>query len=96
MIPLIKVFSLALRLFTRPLTNQMKISMKNNNNHHPVVRNMLMYLGQKYHQMNVKIQRKLIGMDIGDPYVKPLKDEKALDQGVEFFGEIVAYGILII
>ncbi|CAG9332768.1 unnamed protein product [Blepharisma stoltei] len=95
MLPLIKVFSLTLKLFTRPITNQMKISLKTNQNHHPVFRNLLLYLGQSYHRINVKIQRKLIGME-SDDYVKPLKDDKALEQGADFFGEIVAYSILLV
>jgi hypothetical protein len=30
-----------------------------------------------------------------DSYIKPLQDEKAIEQGAEFLGEIVVYGTLL-
>ncbi|CAG9334951.1 unnamed protein product [Blepharisma stoltei] len=96
MIPLIKVFSLALRLFTRPLSNYLKISLKHNDNHHPLIRNAILNLGQYSNRINVKIQRKSLQMSSEENYIKPLPDEKALEQGSEFLGEIAAYGVLLI
>jgi Optic atrophy 3 protein (OPA3) len=46
--------------------------------------------------INIKIQRRLMNMSGGDSYVKPLSDEKALESGAEFIGEVLAYGTLFI
>ena len=35
-------------------------------------------------------------MSSSDSYVKPLSEEKALESGAEFIGEIIAYGTLIV
>lgn len=96
MVPFIKMFSLVLRLFTRPLSNYLKISLKHNKSHHPVVKNAILELGQTYHRMNVRIQRKTLQVISDDSYIKPLVEEKALEQGAEFLGEIFAYGTIII
>lgn len=37
-----------------------------------------------------------MNMSSSDTYVKPLSDEKALEQGAEFVGEILAYGTLFV
>lgn len=96
MIPLFKVISLAIRMFTRPLSNYLKSSLKYKNDHHPLVRKSILSLGQIYHILQIKIQRRIMNMSSSDTYVKPLSDEKALEQGAEFVGEILAYGTLFV
>lgn len=95
MIPLFKVVSLLIRLFTKPISNYLKSSLKLKNDHHPVIKRTILNLGQFYHNINIRIQRRLMNMTSTDTYIKPLSDEKALDSGAEFIGEILAYGTLI-
>ena len=96
MIPLFKVVSLVIRLFTRPLSNYLKNSLKNKHDHHPFVKAKILDLGQFYHRIQIKIQRRLMNMSSADNYIKPLPDDKALESGAEFVGEILAYGTLLI
>ena len=95
MIPLFKVVSLLIRLFTRPFSNYLKNSLRHRNDHHPIIRNGILRLGQFYHVINIKIQRKIMNMTGADTYIKPLSDDKALESGAEFIGEILAYGTLL-
>lgn len=96
MIPLFKVVSLMIRLFTRPISNYLKNSLKGKKDHHPKIKSSIVYLGQFYHTINIKIQRRVMNMSSTDSYVKPLPEEQALDSGAEFIGEIIAYGTLLI
>ena len=95
MIPIFKLVSLIIRLFTKPMTNYFKASLKSKKIEKPFVRELIMGLGQKYNRWNVIITRSFSGMGSID-YIKPLSDEKALDSGAEFVGEIIAYGTLLI
>ena len=93
--PLFRVVSLFVRLFTRPLTNYLKISLSYKQDRNPFIRNSILNLGQLYHRINIRIQRRIMNMSGHDSYIKPLTDEKALENGAEFAGEIIAYGILL-
>ena len=96
MIPIFKLVSLIIRLFTKPFSNYLKTSIKSGKIHRPFFRGGILYLGQKYHQINIRITRNLNNMGGTDTYVKPLSDDKALDSGAEFLGEIIAYGTLFV
>lgn len=93
MIPIFKLVSLIIRLFTKPMTNYFKQSLKTNKIEKPLMRSLIMELGQKYNRWNIKITRSFSGMG-GTDYIKPLSDDKALDSGAEFIGELLAYGTL--
>lgn len=94
MIPIFKLVSLIIRLFTKPMTNYFKQSLKTNKIEKPFIRSVIIELGQKYNRWNIKITRSFSGMG-GTDYIKPLSDDKALDSGAEFIGEILAYGTLL-
>jgi optic atrophy 3 protein len=96
MLPFFKVLSLLLRMFTRPFSNYLKNSLKHKHDHHPFVKDSILRLGQFYHRVQIRIQRRVMNMSSSDSYVKPLPDDKALESGAEFIGEIVAYGTLIV
>ena len=96
MIPLFKVVSLIIRMFTRPVTNHLKNSLKHKHDHHPYFKLQILNLGQFYHRIQIKIQRRLMNISSSDSYVKPLPDDKALESGAEFIGEFLAYGTLFI
>lgn len=96
MIPLFKVVSLVIRMFTRPVSNYLKNSLKYKHDHHPYIKLQILNLGQFYHRIQIKIQRRLMNLSSNDSYVKPLSDDKALESGAEFIGEIIAYGTLFV
>jgi hypothetical protein len=77
------------------MTNYFKASLKSGNIKKPLMRELIMGLGQRYNRWNVIITRSFSGMGSID-YIKPLSDEKALDSGAEFIGEVIAYGTLLI
>lgn len=94
MIPLFKIVSLIIRLFTKPMTNYIKASLKAGGVKRPRSEKALVFLGQYYHRLNIKITRSLSNMGSTD-YIKPLNDEKAMESGAEFIGEILTYGTLL-
>lgn len=94
MLPLFKLVSLCIRLFSRPLVNQAKLALKGANPH-PRLRKVLIYFGQTYHRLTIRLQRQFMKLSNNDSYIKPLQDEKAIEQGAEFLGEIVVYGTLL-
>ncbi|OMJ65294.1 hypothetical protein SteCoe_38568 [Stentor coeruleus] len=94
MIPFVKIASLLIKLFTKPVSNYLKASLKVGGAKRPRSQKFLIYFGQKYHRFNVKLTRSLSNMSSTN-YIKPLCDEKALDSGAEFIGELIAYGTLM-
>ena len=95
MVPLFKLFSLLLKLFSRPIANNFKNAIKMQPEHHPFLRAMLVGLGQKYHVFMVRIQRQSMKMAGANSYIKPLTEDKAIETGAELIGEMIAYGVLI-
>ena len=95
MVPLFSVFSLLVRLFTRPLTNNLKVTIVTRPEHHPAVRQALIFLGQHYHRFTIRLQRQTARISGIDSYIKPLAEGKAIEAGADLIGEILAYGILI-
>lgn len=93
MVPIFKVVSLVIRLFTKPFSSYLKQSLKLGNVKNTYLQTFIIYLGQKYHVINIRITRRLSNVG-GDFYIKPLTEEKALDSGADFIGEIIAYGTL--
>ena len=94
MIPIFKLVSLIIRLFTKPATNYFKQSLKSNKIEKPLIRELIISLGQRYNRWNIIITRSFSGMG-GTDYIKPLSEEKALDSGAEFIGELLTYGTLL-
>lgn len=95
-LPFTKVFSLCIRLFTRPLVSYAKSAVKVNTKRSEAMRTLLLSSGQVYHRMHYRIQRLFLPTSIAEEYVKPLGEEKALEAGAEFLGEVVVYGVLMI
>jgi len=97
MLPFIKVFSLVVRAFSRPLVNYTKRYHSNNkHNVHKLIRIFFIRLGNYYNRIETKINKKFLKIELADDvFIKPLSDDVALDKGVEFFYEIFFYGIII-
>ena len=98
MLPLFKVFSLLIKIFSRPLVNySKKIHMDRKQHSHRYLRLFFITLGNKYHIYETKINRKFLNIDsdTANFRIKNLNDNDALNKGVEFFYEIILYSILI-
>lgn len=93
LLPIAKIFSLCLRLFTRPTINLAKTALKKKEDHSPVVQGFLVATGHMYHHSYVRLQRAFLPATNRSP-IKSLSEEKALEAGVEFISEAFIYGIL--
>jgi len=97
MLPFIKVFSLVVRAFSRPLINYTKrYHNSNRSNIHQYLKIFFIRLGNFYNRVETKINKKFLKIEIADDiFIKPLSDDVALDKGVEFFYEIFFYSIVL-
>lgn len=95
MIPLIKVVSLFIRLFSRPVINYFKVTLKNTDIAHPFVRTKVIALGQFSNLVYTKAQRVLLNTSSKSAYVKPLTEAAAIEDGIELIGETLFYGTLL-
>lgn len=96
MLPLFKVFSMIIRVFSRPVVNHIKSIHKSNFKNVTGVSRYLVMLGNKYHRMEVAINKRLMNVKTDtDMFVKPLSPEIALEKGIEFFYEIVIYSLVL-
>lgn len=97
MLPLFKVVSLIVRVFSRPLisyTKKYHIGRKNDS--HELLRRFFMALGNYYNIMETKINKKFLKINTADEiFIKPLSEDVAVEKGVEFFYEVLLYGIMI-
>jgi len=98
MLPLFKVFSLLIKIFSKPVVNYTKkLHINNQHRSHIYIRRFFIFLGSKYHLFETKINRKFLNISSDFAFrIKPLNDEDAIAKGVEFFYEIILYGILIL
>lgn len=97
MLPFIKVFSLIVRAFSRPLINYTKrYHNSNKSNLHQLLKVFFIRLGNFYNRVETRINKKFLKIEIADDvFIKPLSDDVALDKGVEFFYEIFFYSIVL-
>lgn len=91
-----KVFTLIIRVFARPLVNRTKeFHLKNKQKKPKGLQKFYIYLGNKYHSWETKLNSQYLKIANEGFFVKPLTNDQALEKGVEFFYEIVFYSILI-
>jgi len=97
MIPFIRIFSLFVRVFARPLINRTKsihLRQKFTNKHH-YQKQFFIWLGNKYHTIDTKINKQYLELANEDFFIiQSLSDDHAIEKGVEFFWEIVFYSLL--
>jgi len=99
MLPLLKILTVLFKVFSKPLINYTK--------KHHLARNKLQQepsfskrfyveFGNYVNVIESKVNRKFLNIsdDIGFK-IKPLKDEQALEKGLEYFYEILFYAFLI-
>lgn len=73
-----------------------KIHMDRKGHSNVWIRRFFIFLGNKYHVFETKINRKFLNISSDFAFrIKPLSDEDAITKGVEFFYEVILYVILI-
>ncbi len=95
MIPLYKLLSLLLRVFSRPLINLTKRYHANNELKNDWIRRQFFKLGVWFHRFEAKINRRYLKMNANNTTVKPISEAQSIDKGIEFFYEILFYSIAI-
>ena len=96
MFPLLKVFSLVVRVFSRPVVNYLKTVHKSNFKNAGGLSKVLIQLGNRQHKIEVYINRKMMNIKTdSDMFVKPLSPEIALEKGIEFFYEMFFYSVIL-
>lgn len=95
LLPFAKLFSLCLRLFTRPAVIVITSAYKRKLDHSLGLQSFLITTGQLYHQALTRSQRGLIGSKWKKP-VKPLSEAQALETGVGLAAEGLVYGVLFV
>ena len=91
LLPAGKVFSLALRLFTKPLVTVAKSQFKRKTEHPRRIQRGFIAVGQFQHRLNTRIA------NLADKSneVRVLTDDRAFDGGAEFVAEALVYGVLL-
>lgn len=96
MLPVFKVFSLVVRVFSRPVVNYIKSIHKSNFKNLTGVSKLLVRMGNRYHITEVWMNRKILGLKTdSDMFTKPLSPEIALEKGIELFYEVFFYSLII-
>mmetsp|Transcript_32139 Transcript_32139/g.44564 ORF Transcript_32139/g.44564 Transcript_32139/m.44564 type:complete len:170 (+) Transcript_32139:415-924(+) len=84
-----KFGSLLVKQVSKPLANYLKASAKN----HPVFRSWLVAFAQKKHNLSARISSALRQEGSPRVFAGKLNEERALQQGSDFFGEAVIFSI---
>lgn len=99
MLPLLKILTVIFKVFSKPLINYTK--------KHHIARNKLQQkptfskkfyvaFGNYVNVFETKVNRKFLNISDDIPFkIKPLKEEQALEKGLEYFYEILFYAFLI-
>jgi hypothetical protein len=95
-IPFVKIFSLGLRLFTKPVVSFAKTSFKKKTDHPKGVQKGLIALGQLQNRVNVRVQRMYLGVEYKEAKINPLLADKAFDAGAELVADVMVYGTLFV
>jgi hypothetical protein len=98
MIPFFKILSIIVRTLTRPLVNYTKAAhLSRRNDKTFFLKDFFIWLGNYYNKMEYLINRRFLKLsDKENFYVKVLNEDIAIEKGVEFFYEILAYSVLIL
>lgn len=96
MLPFFKIFSLGVRIFSRPVVNYVKTLHKNNFKTIGPISKLFVALGNKQYKLEIFVNRKLMNLKTdSDMFLKPLSTEIALERGIEFFYEVIFYSVII-
>ena len=100
MLPLLKILTVLFKVFSKPMINHTKKYhiARNKRQLKPTYSKMFFVsFGNYIHIFESKVNRKFLNISDDIPFkMKTLKDEDALEKGLEYFYEIVFYTFLII
>lgn len=94
-LPIYKLLSLFLRVFSRPLINLTKRYHATNKIENDFIRRFFFRLGNSFNAFETRINRKYLKTADAKINVKALTESVAVDKGIEFFYEIIFYSIAI-
>lgn len=97
MFPFIKVATLMIKTFTKPLLSSIMRRTKNSEIKNNYLKKFYIYIGQKEYNFEMYLNKKLKGVKSSiDLFNQKLPDEKLLERGIELFYELLIYLIIII
>lgn len=76
--------------------NYAKNAMRAQTKQSVALKDFLVVSGEQYHRLHFRVQKLFLTTTIAEEYVKPLTEEKAIEAGAEFLGEVLAYGTLLL
>lgn len=90
-----KVFSLALRMFTKPIVVFAKTHFKTQSVHPQGIQRAVIAVGHFQHEVNARIHCLALNKKRSEVQVPVLTNDKAFDAGAEFAAESLVYGVLL-
>lgn len=99
MLPLLKILTVIFKVFSKPLINYTKKHhvARNKEQKHPTLsKRFFVWFGNHVNVFESKVNRKFLNISSDIPFkIKILKEEDALEKGLEYFYEIIFYAFLI-
>ena len=99
MLPLLKILTVIFKVFSKPLINHTKKYhlARNKNNQKPTFsKRFFVSFGHYVNIFESKVNRKFLNISPDMPFkIKTLKENDALEKGLEYFYEMIFYAILI-
>ena len=93
MFPVLKVFTLTVKMFTRPILARLKTNIKSEGNlKNQIIARQFIRLGILEYRMSMWVNRMLFKIETdSDMFYKPLKNDVALENGLDLFFESAGY-----
>eukprot|EP00898_Chlorokybus_atmophyticus_P000199 jgi/Chlat1/117/Chrsp1S03217 len=88
-LPLAKLGTLVIRTLSKPLAQRVKKEAVNR----PGFRKVIVGFAQAYHRINVRLARQLYGGQEAQEQIRPLNEERAIQNAADFIGETVIFSI---
>lgn len=99
MLPLLKILTVIFKVFSKPLINYTKKHhvARNKEQKHPTLsKRFFVWFGNHVNVFESKVNRKFLNISSDIPFkIKTLKEDDALEKGLEYFYELIFYAFLI-
>ncbi|CAH9112166.1 unnamed protein product [Cuscuta europaea] len=89
-LPLLKLGTLALKTLSKPIA----VRLKTEAGRHPKFRTFIISMAQANHRITTTMQRRIYG-HATDVEIRPLNEEKAVQNAVDFLGEIFIFSVAV-
>ncbi|KAJ6884805.1 optic atrophy 3 protein [Populus alba x Populus x berolinensis] len=87
-LPVVKLGTLALKTFCKPIANRLKKEA----GLHPKFRHFIINMAQANHRFTTKMQRRIYGHSV-DAVIRPLDEEKAVQAAADLIGEFFVFSV---